>query len=172
MGSRTAANLKEVARVPRRRGERGETPSRRVLTVIFAVCLALDQISKYLVLLLIGRNNSLIVIPNVLVLKPVENTGFIFGLQGAGSAVAPLAATAALLAILIALALHSKEIIGPGWVLVLSGAVGNLLDRLIRAAVVDFIRVPLWPVFNVADILIVLGVATWLLQLCRKKRKA
>lgn len=45
-----------------------------------------------------------------------------------------------------------------GFLLILAGAVGNYVDRLARGYVVDFIRVPYWPVFNVADVLVVVGV--------------
>lgn len=41
--------------------------------------------------------------------------------------------------------------------LITAGAAGNLIDRVSRGFVVDFIRVPHWPVFNVADIVIVVG---------------
>jgi signal peptidase II len=54
--------------------------------------------------------------------------------------------------------------------LILGGAVGNLLDRLIYGAVVDFLRLQLWvgyswPDFNVADSSIVIGVALLVLEL-------
>lgn len=47
--------------------------------------------------------------------------------------------------------------------LVLGGALGNAVDRLIWGHVVDFIRVPYWPVFNVADIAITVGAGLLLL---------
>ena len=46
-----------------------------------------------------------------------------------------------------------------GFALVLAGAIGNGLDRLVSGHVVDFIHVHFWPVFNVADVFIVAGVA-------------
>lgn len=46
-----------------------------------------------------------------------------------------------------------------GFTLIVAGALGNALDRLAHGHVVDFIHVRLWPVFNVADILVVAGVA-------------
>ncbi len=50
-----------------------------------------------------------------------------------------------------------------GFALVLAGALGNMLDRAARGHVIDFIHVRFWPVFNVADILVVVGLAllTW-----------
>jgi signal peptidase II len=44
-----------------------------------------------------------------------------------------------------------------GFALVVAGALGNALDRVARGHVVDFIHVRFWPVFNVADILVVAG---------------
>ena len=46
-----------------------------------------------------------------------------------------------------------------GFALVVAGALGNGLDRVLRGSVVDFIHVHHWPVFNVADVLVVAGVA-------------
>lgn len=49
-----------------------------------------------------------------------------------------------------------------GFALVLAGALGNVMDRALRGYVVDFIHVAHWPVFNVADILVVVGVLSLL----------
>jgi signal peptidase II len=46
-----------------------------------------------------------------------------------------------------------------GVTLILAGALGNATDRLVRGYVVDFIHLTHWPVFNVADVLVVVGVA-------------
>jgi signal peptidase II len=53
-----------------------------------------------------------------------------------------------------------------GWSLTLAGALGNMVDRVIRGYVIDFIHLQHWPVFNVADIVVVLGVIA--LVLARK----
>jgi len=45
-----------------------------------------------------------------------------------------------------------------GFALVIAGALGNAIDRAVRGHVVDFVHVRFWPVFNVADVLVVLGV--------------
>ncbi len=54
--------------------------------------------------------------------------------------------------------------------LLLAGAAGNYLDRVLRGYVVDFIHVPHWPVFNVADALIVAGFALFGLSRARARR--
>lgn len=43
--------------------------------------------------------------------------------------------------------------------LILGGAMGNLSDRILRSYVVDFVDIGFWPIFNIADLSIVLGVA-------------
>lgn len=56
------------------------------------------------------------------------------------------------------------------YALIISGAIGNLLDRIARGFVVDFIHLHYWPVFNVADMAVVVGGA--LLALSLRKRAA
>lgn len=48
-------------------------------------------------------------------------------------------------------------------IFILSGAVSNLLDRLLRGCVIDFIDIKIWPVFNLADVYIIIGTATLLI---------
>jgi signal peptidase II len=102
-------------------------------------------------------------------LRLVSNPGVSFGrLTDAGDVV--LVAVAAL-----ALGLVLALVIGParyrlGLGLVLGGAVGNLIDRIRFGAVVDFLDVPWWPTFNVADVAIVAGVAFLLLEVFRGER--
>lgn len=54
------------------------------------------------------------------------------------------------------------------WSLVVAGAIGNATDRLLRGYVVDFIHVRHWPVFNVADVLVVLGAVVLVATLGRR----
>lgn len=56
--------------------------------------------------------------------------------------------------------------------LVLAGAAGNLMDRVRHGYVVDFVRLPHWPVFNVADVAIVAGFALLILDLWRRERRS
>ncbi len=57
-----------------------------------------------------------------------------------------------------------------GFALVVAGAVGNLLDRVVRGYVVDFVHLAHWPVFNVADVLIAVGGILLATSLTPKKR--
>jgi signal peptidase II len=56
-----------------------------------------------------------------------------------------------------------------GFALVLAGALGNIVDRAVRGYVVDFIHLTRWPVFNVADIAVVVGALLLMLTSMRKR---
>jgi signal peptidase II len=101
----------------------------------------------------------------VLDLRYVENRDIAFNLLAAvpPAVRAPLlvAFGAAALVALAVLLIRSRAATSErlALALLLAGAAGNYLDRVARGYVVDFIHVPHWPVFNVADALVVAGVA-------------
>ncbi len=110
------------------------------------------------------------------------NTGGAFGLAS-GKLLLFLGATAVLVPALVLTAYHNREPDAPLWSLgmIVGGAVGNLYDRLFHVGVRDFLEVThpgtargLWPVFNIADVAIVLGVVVYVvwsvLDFVRKKR--
>ncbi len=84
-----------------------------------------------------------------------QNTGVAFGFfQGANSWIIVIS--------FIAIALlywYRKEFNDLTLTLLFSGIIGNLIDRIFRGFVVDFIDFKIWPIFNFADIYLVLGVA-------------
>jgi signal peptidase II len=61
------------------------------------------------------------------------------------------------------------DISAAAFALVVSGALGNLTDRMVRGYVIDFVRVPYWPVFNVADIWITIGFGLVVLAAWRRE---
>ena len=106
-------------------------------------------------------------IDGVLTFRLTYNSGGAFGL-GQGLPGFFLVASVVIVVMVIVIASRVDD---PRWVVplgaVLGGGVGNLIDRLVRepgGRVVDFIDLQVWPLFNVADSAIVLGVATlfWL----------
>ena len=56
-------------------------------------------------------------------------------------------------------------------IFILSGAASNLVDRVIHGCVIDFIDLGIWPVFNLADIYITIGVTIFFLNLIRNNRR-
>jgi signal peptidase II len=122
------------------------------------IVVALDQGSKAAASSFIDRGDTINVIPG-LKLADVRNSGIAFGLFGGASSVLIGVTIVALIGVLVYLAAGST---GPRvWVssgLLLGGALGNLADRVRIDSVIDFIDVPAWPTFNLADAAIVAGV--------------
>lgn len=120
------------------------------LIILFVSLLVFDQLTKFFF-------SSRIVDLKLLVFRPVHNTGMSFGLfQGNNLFFIFLT-----ILLIVVLFFFRKEFIGSELFLVLifAGAFGNLLDRIIHGFVIDFIDFGFFPVFNVADSLIFLGVA-------------
>ena len=137
----------------------------RALLVAVAV-LATDQATKAIVRAEIPRGGEETVLP-FLTLVNTRNTGIAFGLLDDAGPVIVVVALAALLGILAFFAYNASR--PKVWVamgLLLGGALGNLLDRAVEGAVTDFIDLPAWPAFNVADMAITFGVVAmvWLLE--------
>ena len=130
----------------------------RRLALIVAGVVVADQVVKAVVVNGIDPGERVEVLP-FLDLVHVMNEGIAFGFLGEGDRGAVLLVTAAALALVLAWFARSPT--RPwGWLaigLLAGGAIGNLTDRLFRDAVVDFIDLPAWPSFNLADIAITLG---------------
>jgi signal peptidase II len=134
-----------------------------------------DQVVKFIVHALISPGQS-ILIYGLLKLTYVRNTGAAFSIF---SGFSPQLALIGLVIIAGVLYMHyqirPKEVLLQiALALVLGGSFGNLIDRIFRSYVVDYIDFTIWPVFNLADIMINVGVALILLRLFmheHKKRK-
>jgi signal peptidase II len=127
--------------------------------------LALDQLTKALVVDSVRRGESRPVFLGVDIVH-VRNQGIAFGLLDGGGALLTALIAAALIVLLGYFWLHaSRPLLWLPTGLLLGGALGNMLDRLRDGAVTDFVKLPLWPAFNLADLAITAGVATLLLSL-------
>lgn len=155
----------------------------RLFWVAALAALVLDLVSKAAVFHALGGvapqghicdqscGHYLWVLPNVFRLVCHYNTGGAFG-WASGNIWLFLGAAAVLIPALVMTAYHCRDPRAPLWALglVVGGAVGNLYDRLLHPGVRDFLEIinpktmyPLWPVFNIADIAIVVGVAVYLI---------
>ena len=137
---------------------------RRAAQTLFAaafVSYGLDRITKiWAAANLPGE--PIDVVPGVLTLRFTTNSGGAFSI-GQSAPWFFVGVTAVVVAIILATSFrHTSRTVGASLGLVLGGALGNLTDRAIRAPglrgrVVDFIDFHVWPVFNVADSVIVVG---------------
>jgi signal peptidase II len=119
-----------------------------------ATVIGLDQLTKHTVV----PSHEQKLIPG-LKLVNVRNTGVAFGVFSGGGAVVLVVTLAALALLLFYFATHPDR--RGLWVptgLLLGGALGNLIDRVANGAVTDFIKLPHWPAFNLADSAITIGV--------------
>lgn len=127
--------------------------------LVFALALALDQLTKALVRGSLSVGES-VPAEGFFRLTHVTNSGAIFGLFPNQVVVMT---GASLVGIAVLLYFYHVNAGGDWRVraalgLLLGGAVGNLLDRLLLGKVTDFLDVGAWPVFNLADSSIVTGV--------------
>jgi signal peptidase II len=126
--------------------------------LVLVVVVTLDQLTKAAVVgaLAPGERRDLLL---GIDLVHVRNTGVAFSLL-AGSGVLVVALVVLALAVLVTYAVrHAGEPLV--WLptgLLLGGAIGNLADRVRGEGVVDFVKLPHWPAFNVADSAITVGV--------------
>ena len=127
--------------------------------VLAAVVLAVDQVSKLIVVAFLQPHQPLHVIDGYLDLTYVTNTGGAFGLMPWAT---PMLAVVAC-AVAVLLLVHGRRLASAGSLvevsaaLLLGGALGNLIDRVRLGHVIDFVDVHFWPVFNVADMGITVG---------------
>ena len=140
--------------------------ARLLFAAVALVLYAIDQGTKALAVEnLSGRATNVELIGTVLQLQLVRNPGAAFS---TGTGFTPVLTVIAIVAALVVL-WFSRRLVSLGWAaalgLLLAGIVGNLTDRLAREPgpfhghVVDFLRLPNWPIFNVADISINLAAA-------------
>ena len=143
-----------------------------ILSIILLVVL--DQLTKFLVIKLIPLNDSIILIKNFLKFYYIQNKGAAFGM---------FSGYIILLVIFTLFALYFlyKEIKDNkldnmsvcSLLLIFAGAIGNLIDRVCRKYVIDFISFTLFrhemAIFNVADIYITIGVIIYLLGILRER---
>jgi signal peptidase II len=147
------------------------SPTARAAGVAAAV-VAADQATKALVRAGMERGDSDPILPG-LKLVNVRNTGVAFGFLSDGGALLAAITAVALAGLMVFFFLHRDRPLA--WLpvgLLLGGAIGNLIDRLAEGAVTDFLKLPKWPAFNVADIAITFGVLALLYVLEGPPRRA
>jgi signal peptidase II len=151
-------------------------PSRRLELWLPVAVVVLDQVTKALVRAALPLHASVTVIPGFVDLTHVRNTGAAFGILNAAdfpfkTVLIALIAAAALVAVgLYAASLAHHQVSSRiGLALIIGGAAGNLIDRVVSGSVVDFVDVywrtyHFWA-FNVADSAITIGVAIMILDM-------
>lgn len=147
------------------------------ITYILWLCslLAIDQTTKFWVRSHMSPGEFRILIPNILELRYVENTGIAFGLlQGMGVWLAPIAVIVTAVATFAYFkAPPHDRLFRTAMILISAGAMGNFIDRaFLQGRVTDFIDLQIIHVFNLADVCITTAVATLILRGIAEEVKA
>lgn len=128
--------------------------------------IVVDQLVKMLVAAKLPLGGGFVLVPGLLQILYVQNTGAAWSMFSSSTLM--LAVFSVFMAVFLGVWMWRtpKEQM---WrrvalALMLAGAFGNMIDRFRLGYVVDFIQLPHWPVFNIADILLCVGVA--LLAVC------
>jgi len=132
-----------------------------IMTTVLIVFV--DRLTKLFFSDLLVYGESLPIIRNVFHMTMVHNTGIAFGFfkdQGITFMVIPIVAIV-LLVFNIYYYRQNNEALSRVYIvafsLILGGAIGNLIDRMVYGYVIDFIDFRVWPVFNIADSAITIG---------------
>ncbi len=144
-----------------------------ILSLIF---LIVDQISKILVVKFLDLN-SVTVIKNFFYLTYTNNTGAAFSILTDKRIFLVLVGIIIIILLIYYLKKHQiKNTINKiAFALVIGGSLGNLIDRIIRGSVVDFIDIKIFsynfPIFNLADTFITIGVLLLLININKEETK-
>lgn len=133
---------------------------RLIVPYLIGVCtLVLDQWSKYIVRQQMSLGQSLPVIDDVFHITYIENEGVAFGLFSGHTTLFVIASCVVLIGLLFFVwHEHSKSLLlHYGVAFVVSGALGNIIDRAWKASVTDMFDLRIWPIFNIADIAVCVG---------------
>jgi len=141
-----------------------------VLLAVAAAVYLLDMVSKVVVAATMHYGAPIRLLGSALQLDYTRNPGAAFSLGGTGYTIVFTLIAVGVVTVILRLA---RKLFSVRWAialgLLLGGAVGNLTDRIVRAPgvfrgwVVDFIEVPHWPIFNLADSAICVGGALMVL---------
>ena len=136
--------------------------------LVTGLVVAVDQVTKKLARDGIRPGEEDPILP-ALKLVNVRNEGVAFGIDAGGKTLVIALIALALLALVLYFARHTaRPLIWLPTGLLLGGALGNIVDRIRDGAVTDFLKIPAWPAFNVADIAITIGVLALVLVLERR----
>jgi signal peptidase II len=157
-------------------------PSRRLEIWLAVLIVVLDQLSKAAIRATVPLHQSVTIVPGLMDFTHVRNTGAAFGILNLAefpfkTALIAVIATVALVGVgMYAASLaHHQLVARIGLALIIGGAAGNLLDRIVAGSVVDFVDV-YWGVhhfwaFNVADSAITIGVGIMILDMLGAERR-
>lgn len=137
-------------------------------SLIVIICIiVLDQLTKFFAKSLLDWHESIFVIDNFFSFTLTKNTGGAFSILHGNNLLLFFAGILITIALFYYLMRADKREVMP-IAFIIGGAIGNLIDRVLHGGVIDFIQVSVWPIFNIADIAISLGVILLIIRLIKK----
>ena len=140
--------------------------------LIGALILSADQLSKFLFVASFTPGQSRPLLPPLVYLTYVQNTGAAFGLFK-GQQLLFIGISVGVIVWIVSELRGQRRpphpLVGWAYGLILGGAAGNLIDRLRFGYVIDFIDLRVWPVFNIGDSALTIGVTLLIWQSFRCK---
>ncbi len=150
----------------------GPSPRRAALraAAVLVLVLAADQLVKSLVTSSLDRGEVRDLVWFVDLVN-TRNSGVAFGQLQGGGVIVTVVIALALTALLVFFARNAhRPLVWLPTGMLLGGALGNIVDRVREGAVIDYLKVPHWPAFNVADAAITVGVVILLVVIERGDR--
>ncbi|MFQ5574096.1 MAG: signal peptidase II, partial [Terriglobia bacterium] len=118
-------------------------------------------------------HESFPIIKNVLHITHVRNTGAAFGIfPGQQAVFVVLSLLAIVFFTLFSFVRSHQSVHKLGFGLVVGGTTGNLIGRWQRGVVTDFIDIQIWPIFNLADVAIIVGAGLLIIEFVREDRRS
>jgi signal peptidase II len=147
------------------------TRGRLLFAGIAVIVFILDRVTKALIVANVPEQTEFAAIPHVVWITHVQNAGAAFGVAPMGSAFFLVASVVVAVGLIFyVIRTPSPPQLDALLGLVLGGTVGNGYDRMVHGTVTDFIALHFWPVFNVADSAISVGVALLLVGYLLRRR--
>jgi len=145
--------------------------------IIALFVILLDQVTKWLIVSRMNYGDSITIIENMFYITSHRNRGAAWGILQGQMWLFYVITLIVIVAITyyIQKAAKGKWLLGVSLSLMLGGAIGNFIDRVFRKEVVDFIHTYIFgynfPVFNIADSSLVIGVILLMIQMLLDERK-
>ena len=148
-----------------------------MITTLSLVFVLIDQISKIIISNILTNNKSIEVIKSFFYLTYTHNEGAAFSIL-LGKRIFLILIAIIIIALLIYYIKKNKiegRLNKMSLSLIIGGAFGNLIDRIVRGYVIDFLDFKIfnynYPIFNLADTFIVIGVILLIIEMIRKERQ-
>jgi signal peptidase II len=146
--------------------------------LISLLVILLDQITKWLIVSRMEYGESIQIIDNILYITSHRNRGAAWGILQGQMWLFYFITLIVIVGIIIYIqkAAKNKWLMGLSLGLMLGGAIGNFIDRVVRKEVVDFIHTFIFgynfPVFNIADSALCIGVILLMIQMFKDERES